>query len=234
MDGATLSRFSIGSRIGFGTSSLHHLAGVSKRNGLLESAFDAGIRYFDTAPLYGHGAAERVLGRFVRNHRSDANIVVGTKIGLVPNAIVSAMPPLLLPYIALRTLTTRLRILSHATWQPKHDYSADNLVQRVERSLREMGLDCLDVVYLHEPLIEDLQLAQDLAEAAAALKQRGLVKAFGISGQHDVARWLQQQAPELCEVMQLEVPAQADAELASWFAMNAGVTFGHFRMLQTE
>ena len=44
-------------RVGFGTASLHHVNGLKSKLNLLNSAYDAGIRYFDTAPLYGHGLA---------------------------------------------------------------------------------------------------------------------------------------------------------------------------------
>lgn len=232
--GTAVNQIILGSRVGLGTASLHHLHRSKERLGLLDAAYEAGIRYFDTAPLYGHESAERLLGQFVRSHQSRGPVVVATKIGLRPNALVCSIPPLLLPYIALRTLTTRLHILSPSVWQPKRDYSPDYLTRRVERSLRVMGLECLDVVYLHEPQIEDLPDVDALTEAVLSLKKRGLVRAFGASVQYEVARWLRNRAPELAEVLQVEVPAQPDDETKEWFAGNARVTFGHFRMLEAE
>lgn len=232
--GTAVSQTILGSRVGLGTASLHHLYRSKERLGLLDAAFEAGIRYFDTAPLYGHESAERLLGQFARNHQSRSSVVIATKIGLRPNAFVCGIPPLLLPYIALRTLTTRLHIVSSSAWQPQRDYSPDYLVRRVERSLRVMGLECLDVVYLHEPLIEELRFVDALAEAALSLKKRGLVRAFGTSVKHEVARWLQERAPVLVEVLQVEVPTHLDDEVKEWFTGNARVTFGHFRMLEAE
>lgn len=201
---------------------------------MLDAAFESGIRYFDTAPLYGYESAERILGQFVRRHRSRQSVVVATKIGLHPNALVCAVPALLLPYIALRKVTTRLHLVSASTWQPGRDYTPEYLVRRVERSLRIMGLDCLDVAYLHEPLIEDLRQVDELVQVVLSLKKRGLVRAFGASVHYEVARWLQVRAPELAEVLQVEVPAQPDGEVKEWFANNVSVTFGHFRMLGAE
>lgn len=229
-----MSQKNLGSRVGLGTASLHHLPRLKEQLGLLNAAYEAGIRYFDTAPLYGHESAERVLGRFVRGHRFRNSIVIATKIGLTPNAFVSAFPPLLFPYIGLRTLTTRLHVIQPSTWQPKRNYSSNYLTRRVERSLRVMGLDYLDVVYLHEPQISELNAVDALAEAALSLQRRGLVRAFGASVQYDVAQWLQQRAPELAEVLQVEVPAQLDDTLKKWFSENAAVTFGNFRMLEAE
>src|SRR5665213_2548596 len=53
-------------RLGFGGSGL--MGGLSERESLalLETAYDAGIRHFDVAPVYGHGMAEHCLGNFVR------------------------------------------------------------------------------------------------------------------------------------------------------------------------
>jgi predicted oxidoreductase len=217
-----------------GTASLHHLPSLKQKFGLLDAALEAGIRYFDTAPLYGHESAERVLGRFARNHQSHNPVVIATKIGLTPSAFVSAFPPMLLPYIALRTVATRFHVVRPSVWQPRRDFSPDYLIRRVERSLRVMGLDCLDIVYLHEPRINELQDVDSLTEVALSLKRRGLVRAFGASVQYEVAQWLQQRTPDLAQVLQVESPIHPDVALRGWFAMNAAVTFGHFRILRTE
>jgi aryl-alcohol dehydrogenase-like predicted oxidoreductase len=229
-----VSQTILGSRVGLGTSALHHLPRLKQKLALLDAAFESGIRYFDTAPLYGHECAERVLGRFVRDRHLRSSVILATKIGLSPNQIVSAVPPLLLPYIALRSFTTRLHLVRPSVWQPRRDYSPSYLVRRVERSLRLMGLDYLDIVYLHEPMINELQALDALAEVAQSLKKRGLVRAFGVSVQYEVAQWLHSRAPELTEVLQVEVPSQPDVELKNWFSRNATVTFGHFRMLGGE
>lgn len=222
-----------GSRVGFGTASLHHLTGSRRRLKILESAFEAGIRYYDTAPLYGHESAERLLGRFVRSHRSEG-VIAATKVGLVPNGLVTAIPPLLLPYIALRAFSTRLKFVSPSRWEPRRNFSADYLVKRVERSLSLMGLDYLDIVYLHGPRIEELGELQSLTEAAVGLRDRGLVRKFGVSATYDVARWLKQESPQLAAVLQVEVPKEIDTGISEWFAGNAPVTFGHFRILRNK
>lgn len=233
-DDPAAQQLALGSRAGLGTASLHHLARFTEKMSLLQAALEGGIRYFDTAPLYGHGSAERVLGRFVREHRSSKSIVVASKIGLVPNPLIGAAPMLLYPYIALRTISTRARITPPAVWQPRRVYSAAYVTKRVEQSLRAMGLDFLDVAYLHEPRIDELKDMAELAEAASSLKRRGLIRAIGISGQHEVARELAEVAPGLVEVMQVEVPHQPNATGNEWIAKNAKVTFGHFRVLAAE
>ena len=70
------------SRLGFGTSSLHHLLSRRDRRSLLLHAESVGITHFDTAPYYGYGLAERELGLALRDRRS--RITVTTKVGLYP------------------------------------------------------------------------------------------------------------------------------------------------------
>jgi D-threo-aldose 1-dehydrogenase len=92
------------SRLGFGTSGIMGAAlTTAGRLKLLDAAFDAGIRHFDTAPLYGFGEAESLLGRFLRGRR-DA-ITITTKFGLLP----ASVHPLARPLIPLaRGLNRRL------------------------------------------------------------------------------------------------------------------------------
>ena len=217
-------------RVGFGTASLHHVNGLKSKLNLLNSAYDAGIRYFDTAPLYGHGLAERTLGQFIKNNRSHSNVTVATKFGLVPNTIVTNYPQLLLPYIALRKITTASHLIKPAYWQPKRDYTAQYLNERVESSLLSLGLDCLDIVLLHEPSLNDLKTIDSLNEAVLKLKQRGLIKQFGISSQIESAQWFKLNSPELVDILQIEIPLNLTALDKDWIINNATATFGHFRL----
>jgi len=209
---------------------LHHVVGLQSQLNLLNTAYDTGIRYFDTAPLYGHGNAERTLGQFARKHRSQSSLVIATKVGLVPNPLVSRFPKLLFPYIALRKATIATHIFSPSSWQPKRNYSSSYLIQRVELSLRALRLDYLDVVLLHEPTVTELQAMDSLNEAVLSLKQRGLVRAFGISAQLSSAQWLQDNLPGLAEIIQVEIPSQLTEVENNWIAENATATFGHFRL----
>jgi aryl-alcohol dehydrogenase-like predicted oxidoreductase len=74
------------SRLGFGTSGIMGAAlTTSRRLRLLETAYAHGIRHFDTAPLYGQGEAESLLGQFSRGKRD--SITITTKFGLTPRRI---------------------------------------------------------------------------------------------------------------------------------------------------
>ena len=71
--------------IGFGCVGLTAQSTVKKANHLLDTAFKEGIRLFDTAPLYGDGYSEVILGNFIKDKR--AEVVITTKFGLGNNKI---------------------------------------------------------------------------------------------------------------------------------------------------
>jgi hypothetical protein len=82
------------SRLGFGTSGVMGAAlTTSGRLKLLDTAWDAGIRHFDTAPLYGFGEAESLLGPFLRRRRD--TITITTKFGLLPASVHPLARPLI-------------------------------------------------------------------------------------------------------------------------------------------
>src|ERR1700757_1478061 len=67
--------------VGFGCSSLT-CTDPSNANRVLQTAFDAGVRHFDTARYYGYGEGEGILGRFLKNRRSE--VTISTKFGIDP------------------------------------------------------------------------------------------------------------------------------------------------------
>ena len=69
-------------RLGFGCSMLMSRLNRADSLRLLNRAYDAGIRHFDTARLYGYGEAESVLGDFLKERR--ATVTVATKVGILP------------------------------------------------------------------------------------------------------------------------------------------------------
>src|ERR1035438_8960391 len=70
------------SNLGMGTGRLMGATTLRESLGLLEAAFDAGIRHFDTAPSYGSGQSEGCLGEFLSRHRN--TVTITTKYGIAP------------------------------------------------------------------------------------------------------------------------------------------------------
>lgn len=134
---------------------------------LVARAWDRGVRYFDTAPHYGVGLSERRLGALLRE-RPREEYVLSTKVGrlLVPN-----------PGGAGRTDDQGFAV--PATTVRRWDLSRSGIRRSVEESLERLGLDRVDVVYLHDA---EGHWPQALAEAVPAmveLREEGTVRAVG-------------------------------------------------------
>jgi D-threo-aldose 1-dehydrogenase len=125
------------SQIGFGGAPLGNLfAALSEADAAsaVGSAFAAGIRLFDTAPLYGHGLSEHRIGAALRHCRRD-DFVLATKVGRLLRPDVSAAGGQyrdILPFAA------------------HFDYSYDGVLRSVEDSLQRLGLARIDIVHIHD------------------------------------------------------------------------------------
>ncbi|MDL9977799.1 aldo/keto reductase [Microbacterium sp. ASV49] len=165
--------------LGFGAAQLGNLRRVvsdDEATAGLQTAWDAGIRYFDTAPHYGLGLSERRLGGFLRQHPRD-DYIVSTKVGrlLVPNP----------RYNGGRDILNGFDVPDDAVRE--FDPSPDGIRRSVEASLERMGIGRIDILYLHDP--EEYDLERGLREglpALAALRDEGLVSQIGV-GVNDAA-----------------------------------------------
>ena len=219
------------SRIGFGTSRLHHFHSSDERIRLLSKAHEVGVRYFDTAPLYGHGLAEREIGKFLKILNCRSEIIIATKFGLMPNKIVERFPKLLMPFIASRKLIEKIGPRFSKYFRPKKDFSEKNLIQQVEVSLSRINSDYIDVMYLHEPELMDLNQLEGLKTATESLLRQGLVRQFGVSSDWLTAKWLHENTPEIALVLQIKAPSIESISSLKWINKNATVTYGHFQSI---
>lgn len=133
----------------------------------VDAAWDAGIRYFDTAPHYGLGLSERRLGAALRR-RPRHEYAVSTKVGrlLVPS-----------PATAHRRDSDGFDV--PATHRRVWDFSRDGVRRSLEASLTRLGLDRIDVVYLHDPDDHWEQAAAEGVPALIELRDQGVVGAIG-------------------------------------------------------
>ncbi|MFI2740332.1 aldo/keto reductase [Streptomyces sp. NPDC018711] len=134
----------------------------------VHAAWDAGVRYFDTAPHYGLGLSERRLGAALRS-RPRNEYVVSTKVGriLVPT-----------PEATGDDLANGFAV--PATHHRRWDFSVHGVRRSIEDSLRRLGLDRIDIVYLHDP---DDHLDQALETAYPELERlraEGVLGAIGV------------------------------------------------------
>ncbi len=116
----------------------------------MKLAFDKGINFFDTAEAYGDGYAETVLGEAIQELPRD-EMVVATKVFNHFNSDGSRYP----------------------------DLSPEHIAERCELSLKRLGVDTIDLYFLH--LFDPLTAFADIAGALEKLKEQGKVRAFGLS-----------------------------------------------------
>ncbi|MDX2167615.1 MAG: aldo/keto reductase [Deltaproteobacteria bacterium] len=141
-------------RLGLGGAPLGNLfapLAESDAAATVDAAWDAGLRWFDTAPLYGNGLSERRLGAALRRRPRDEYVLaskVGWRLdaGADPDSIFVGAPPL----------------------HPVHDYSPAAVERGVENSLARLGLERIDVLHVHDP--DDCE-AEALAGAFPLLRR---------------------------------------------------------------
>lgn len=165
--------------IGFGTAGIGGLyRAVARKDAMavLEEAWDAGMRYFDTAPFYGLGLAERRTGDFLRRHER-GSYVLSTKVGRLLKAVPEGEIP---DYGYVEPLPFRV----------EYDYSHDAVMRSVEFSLARLGLGRVDILYVHDigeythgadaTKVHLRQLLDGGLKALERLKDEGSIGAYGL------------------------------------------------------
>jgi D-threo-aldose 1-dehydrogenase len=167
--------------LGFGTTSLMGLQSHKERLALLEMAFEAGIRHFDTAPSYGYGEAERVLGDFAFRKRHQLTIT--TKCGKQPPAVLKARYVNSSARRLLRLVPSLRKTLSRKAQQFSKNgvFSASAARQSLEQSLAALRTDYVDLLLLHEPTYADAA-SEEMCDFLEEETKRGRIRAFGCGG----------------------------------------------------
>jgi D-threo-aldose 1-dehydrogenase len=158
-----------------GIGNLFRAISDAEADATVQAAWDAGIRYFDTAALYGHGLAELRLGRSLRDKRRD-DFVVSSKVG--------------------RLLRPRRReeinfggFVDAAPFEVIFDYSFDGTMRAFEDSLQRLALERMDICFIHDVDVLTWGSEQPRVFAQAMdgcwralerLRADGVVKAIGL------------------------------------------------------
>ncbi|WP_151772219.1 aldo/keto reductase [Streptomyces abyssomicinicus] len=138
--------------------------------GALAAAWECGIRFFDTAPHYGVGHAERRLGGFLRDLPRE-DFTLSTKVGR-----------LLVPQDPAGRVDESFAV--PATHRREWDFSRDGVLRCVEESLARMDTDRVDVLLLHDAERHFEAALRTGLPALAELRAQGVVGAVG-AGMHD-------------------------------------------------
>jgi D-threo-aldose 1-dehydrogenase len=142
----------------------------------IRAALAAGIRYFDTAPLYGHGLSELRTGAALRLARPES-VTISTKVGwrltasrqdqVTPAGVFAEVPP----------------------FECRPDYGYDAVMREVEDSLQRLGVNRVDILFIHD--VDHRNKGADYRRtfdeamkgayrALTALREEGVVKALGV------------------------------------------------------
>lgn len=130
---ARLTRFGVGC----GTlAGLYKPTSEADARATLQAAWDAGLRYFDTAPFYGYTLSEHRVGAFLREQPRDA-FVISTKVGRLmrPDASVQPMDN---------------GWAAPLPFRPDYDYSYGGVMRSFEDSLQRLGLQRIDLLFVHD------------------------------------------------------------------------------------
>ncbi|WP_439898975.1 aldo/keto reductase [Paenarthrobacter aurescens] len=131
------------------------------------AAWDGGIRYFDTAPHYGLGLSEQRLGAVLRDKPRD-EFLISTKVGrlLEPSSGGGQDPE------GFDVPATTRRV-----W----DFTEAGIRRSIEDSLERLGLNHVDIAYLHDPDVHDLHAGISQAlPVLEKLRSEGVVRAIGV------------------------------------------------------
>jgi D-threo-aldose 1-dehydrogenase len=176
----------ISSHVGFGCAGLMREPSLRRRQQVLAAAFEHGIRHFDVARMYGLGAAEGELGRFLRGRREQ--IVVATKFGIEPARSTRGLAKLQGPARELlaRFPALRKHVKRRASRLDRpHRYDAATARRSLETSLRELRTDYVDILFVHGPSASEAIDLQVLCAFLEDARRAGLVRAWGLAGERE-------------------------------------------------
>jgi D-threo-aldose 1-dehydrogenase len=191
------------SRLGFGTAGLMARLGRRESVRLLEIAHDSGITHFDTARAYGYGEAEAALGDFLAGRPGE--VTVATKLGMLPpprsRALQGAKAVGRLGARALPALRPLLRrggqsMAKSGVFEPAAARAS------LETSLRELRVETVDLLLLHECRPADLE-TEGLLDFLEQVVAEGKVRAFGIATDRASTAAVVATRPEFARIVQV-------------------------------
>ena len=165
---AVLKGGAVVSKLGLGTAQLGGLfSSVEESEGqaLIDAAISHNIKYFDTAPHYGKGVSEKRLGRYLSQYPGDS-WVLSSKVGrlLIPTS----------------KEDDSYFLDADNSVERFNDYSESGIRRSFEESLQRLGLESIDIVYIHDPDDFHEEAIKYAYPALERLRSEGLIKSIGV------------------------------------------------------
>lgn len=192
-------------QLGFGGSLLGSTTPAVSR-ALLNEAYDRGIRHFDVAPMYGFGRSERLLRDALGSRMRE--VTVTTKYGLEPPKNSRWIAPIhqlaravLSPFPALKRRAQGAGITFHE--EPQVPLVAKMAQASLDASLRELGVETIDLLLLHEATPRRLP-DDELLEVLERSRNAGKIRQFGVGSRREWVADCLRETPQYCPVVQCE------------------------------
>ena len=207
------------SAVGFGCGGLMQSPSRKERMAVLGSAVDNGITHFDTARMYGLGMAEAELGAFLRTVKRDA-VTVATKFGIDVGGAARRLGRFQAPARALLRKAPALRAAVKRHQAPSTTgrlYDAAVAARSLDQSLAALGVDYVDILFVHGPRPSDTVAGDELRGFFEDARRQGKIRAWGVSQDEGFeVDFAEAFAPEgVCQLRSdLLHPAPRPAELA--------------------
>ncbi|HSJ67526.1 MAG TPA: aldo/keto reductase [Anditalea sp.] len=159
----------------------------------MEAAWEAGVRFYDTSPYYGLGLSERRFGRFLHNKKRE-DYILATKIGRI-------MKP------TSEKQDTMWK--DPAPFKYDYDYSASGTRRSIEDSLQRMGIESIDIVFIHDlsPENEEMDWEENFRKAEKGampelvkMREEGLIKGWGmgVNRIEPILKAIEASDPDIC------------------------------------
>jgi D-threo-aldose 1-dehydrogenase len=205
------------SRIGFGCARIYAGTEFRRSARLIEAALTAGIRHFDTAPMYGYGQSEDVLGQVLNGI---AEITIATKVGIRRPDLDTARRPIGVAYrrfihpllTHLPSVKSQLRRLQSRIWPdfslstlPRRRLESQQIRLELTESLNRLKRDRVDLYLVHEP--DQFELDSEALETFSALRRENLIGAFGLAYGRSINQY-----PEFGTVLQSQYDGDAPSQ----------------------
>jgi len=153
-------------RVGIGCApfgNLYTAVADAAADAAIDAAWAAGVRFFDTAPLYGHGLSEERVGRALARRPRD-EVVLSTKVGRLLRPADRAVETIFVGAEAV---------------EPVFDFSRDGVLRSIDESLDRLGFDRIDVVLVHDPDDHEDDALRGAFPALVSLRDQGVIGAVG-------------------------------------------------------
>ena len=191
-------------RLGFGCGRLMRLPKHSERKNVIAAALENGIKYFDVAPMYGMGTAEAELARCLGSRRHE--VTISTKFGIESRrGALNAGFFQVTARTVLKAVPTLKKIVkrhAHVLYKARR-YDVEAAKGSLLSSMRDLGVERLGVLLLHEPLPSELN-DPDLLPWLESARSEGIIGGWGIAGESTRTAEVASRFPQLAQVWQFD------------------------------